>query len=283
MDLGANRRGVDLGPIAIRYAGLVEKIGELGYSAQDFGDIIPHVSEDINPKMRHLNAILEANLRLYKSARQTLAEDAFLVTLGGDHSISCASVAAVQAHFGNIGIIWVDAHGDFNNEDTSPSGNIHGMSLSALCGYGPEVLVEEKFCPVNTKNVVLLGGRDFDKKEILRLKESGITVFSISEIDKFGMGEIMTKSLEIASRGTSGIHLSFDMDVVSPADAPGVSTPVHSGLSSREAFLIAEMAAESGKLLSIDMVEINAILDAGNRTATLACELVLSLLGKKVF
>ena len=285
MDLGANRRGIGLGPVVVRYTGLTEKLEALGFKVIDKGDIIPLTLECTNPKMRHLAAIKEANARLYHSAKESLEKDAFVVTLGGDHSISSASITAVQSHFGNIGVIWVDAHGDFNNEETSPSGNIHGMSLSSICGGGPDEIIEfaKNYKPVNPANIVLIGGRDFDPKEIIRLKSADVTVFSISDIDKYGIGEIINRAIKIASDGTDGIHLSFDMDVVSPADAPGVSTPVHSGLTTREAFLLAEMMAESKKLISLDMVEINTIFDANNKTAELASELILSMLGKKVF
>jgi len=285
MDLGADRRGVDLGPVAIRYTGLMEKIEALGYTVLDKGDIVPKAFPDSHPKMKYLQAVNEANARLYDAVDQSLKEGALPVVIGGDHSIASASIAAVQKNHGNIGIIWVDAHGDFNNEETSPSGNMHGMPLSAVCGAGPDIMVAfcEKFHPVDPKNVVLIGGRDFDSNEVARLKASDVTVFSIAEIDRCGMGDIMKKAIDIASKGTKGIHFSFDMDAITPADAPGVSTPVHSGLTVREAFLAAEMIAESGKLLSVDLVEINTILDSFNKTAKLACELILSSLGKKIY
>jgi len=283
--MGANRRGVDLGPSAIRYAGLLEKLGSLGYNVKDKGDITPFYMPDTNPKMKNLEAIKDANAKLYAQAKNGLSKDVFLVTVGGDHSISCASVAAVMNCFGSIGIIWVDAHGDFNNEDSSITGNIHGMSLSAICGFGPDEIMEfdgrKNF--VNPQNVVLVGGRDFDSREITRLKRSGVTVFSISDIDRLGISEVMQKSVDIASKNVNGIHLSFDMDAVTPSDAPGVSTPVHSGLTTREAFLLAEIASESGRIISLDVVEINTILDTGNKTALLASEIVLSVLGKRVF
>jgi arginase len=285
MDMGASKRGVNLGPLAVRYTGLIENLTEMGFKVRDKGDIIPRALPDTYPGLKNLNAINEANKKLYALVGKSLAEGAFPVLLGGDHSISAGSIPAMQKHFGNIGVIWIDAHGDFNNAESSHSGNLHGMSLSAVCGFGPEEMLSLISGPqfVDPKKTVLVGGRDFDKEERVRLKDSGATVFSISDIDRYGMSEIIRRAIDIASNGTAGIHLSFDMDAVSPEGAPGVGTPVYSGLTLREAFLAAELLHESDKLLSVEMVEINAIIDQSNKTAVLAAELILSCLGKTVY
>lgn len=286
MDLGASKRGVSMGPLAIRYAGLLDKLPKLGYTVLDKGDI--NVSSEAlmgNSKMRYFQPIFDANKNLYNQVKESLEEDAFPVTLGGDHCVAAGSISATSYYYGKIGVIWMDAHGDFNSAESSPSGNMHGMPLSAVCGHGPDEMVAfgdiNKF--VNTDNVVLVGGRDIDEEERVRLASAGVHVFSIHDVDMLGMAEVMRKAIAIASHGTAGIHLSFDVDAITPQEAPGVGTPVHSGLTVRESFLAAEMLAESGKLLAIDMVEVNPILDERNKTGTLASELILSLLGKTVY
>ena len=285
MDFGASKRGMNIGPLAIRYAGLCEKLEAMGFEVRDEGDIVPIALPEIDGRMKNFASIKEANERLHMKVKESLAAGSFPVVLGGDHSLSAGSVSAVREHFGDIGVVWIDAHGDFNNDVSSGSGNMHGMPLSALCGFGPDNMVTFGKAPlyVDPAKVVLVGGRDFDPEERARLKASGVTVFCISNIDRMGMGAVMERAIDIAGRGTKGIHLSFDIDAVCPEGAPGVGTPVHSGLTLRESFLAAELLCESQKLLSIDMVEINAIIDDNNKTALLATELILSALGKTVY
>ncbi len=285
LDLGASMRGVNMGPAAIRHADIFTKMAEQGITARDLGDILPVATGESLPTAKNWERILGANTKLYNQVAQSLKEGALPVVLGGDHSVAVGSALASCAHHDSIGIIWLDAHGDFNDQYSTNSGNMHGMSFSAACGQGPEIMVgfikERKF--ISTKNAVQIAGRDIEPKERKRMKEAGVTVFSMTDIDKLGMGEVMRRAIEIAGNGTDGIHVSFDIDCVTPSEAPGVGTPVHSGLTLREAFLAAEMMAESGKLVSLDMVEVNPILDIQNQTGHLACELILSFLGKTVF
>lgn len=284
MDLGASRRGVNMGPSAIRYSGIMEKMEQLGVSPRDRGDIIPAIPQgDGDPAMRHACEINEANGRLYDAVRDSLRGGAMPVVLGGDHCVAAGSIPAVAEELGDIGVIWIDAHGDFNNEQSSPSGNMHGMPLSAVCGCGPEAMLPFSKARVRPCRVAQVGARDIDAAERERLRQNGVSVFSISDIDKLGMAEVMRRAIEVAGKGTNGIHLSFDVDAITPEAAPGVGTPVHSGLTVREAFLAAEMLAECGRVVSLDMVEVNPMLDAFNKTGNLACELILSVLGKTVY
>ncbi len=288
MDFGASKRGVSMGPIAIRYGGLVEGLERLGYPVEDRGDIVPLPTGKSLPHMRNYEQVVDVNRRLYETVRETLAKGHFPIALGGDHSIAAGSISAVAKHYqpqGPIGVIWIDAHGDWNNDESTPSGNMHGMPFSAVCGHGPNCMVdfgqEPAFVPV--KNCVQIAGRDIDQMERIRMKEAGVTVFSINEIDKRGMDAVILDAIEIASRGTVGIHLSFDVDAIDPQAAPGTGTVVHSGLTTREAFLAVETLADSGKLISLDMVEVNPILDERNKTGILASELVQSCMGKAVY
>jgi arginase len=285
MDLGASKRGVNMGPLAIRYTGLMEKLAELGFAAVDEGDIVAGEPETDNPKMKNFRPIFEANMRLYEKVTDSLKGGTFPVILGGDHCVAAGSIAATSNYYNKIGVIWVDAHGDFNSDECSPSGNMHGMPLSAVTGFGPEKMVAftGKIKYVDPNNVAVVGGRDIDPDERKRMAESGVHVFSIHDVDVLGMSEVMKRAIEVASNGTDGIHVSFDVDAITPQEAPGVGTPVHSGLTVREAFLAAELVAASGKLIALDMVEINPILDERNKTGILACELILSFLGKTVY
>jgi len=285
MDLGASKRGVNMGPLAVRYTGLMEKLAELGFDACDKGDIVAGEPETDNPRMKNFKPIFEANKRLYERVTDSLKQGAFPVILGGDHGVAAGSITATNHHYKKIGVIWIDAHGDFNSDESSPSGNMHGMPLSAVTGFGPEKMVAftEKIKYVDPANVAVVGGRDIDLEERKRMAASGIHVLSIHEVDRLGMAEVMRQAIETASDGTEGIHVSFDVDAITPQEAPGVGTPVHSGLTVREAFLAAELVALSGKLVALDMVEINPILDERNRTGILACELILAFLGKTVF
>lgn len=285
MDMGASKRGVSMGPAAIRYGGLVDGLEKLGYEVHDLGDILPLPEGKSSPKLRNYEQVIDINKKLYHAVSEILERGSFPIVLGGDHSISAGSISAVAAHHKRIGVIWIDAHGDWNDEHSSPSGNMHGMSFSAVCGAGPDCMVDFGNGPVyvDPKNCVQIGGRDIDPEERIRMKESGITVFPINMIDKCGMDDIIHRAIAIASDGTDGIHLSFDVDAITPEQAPGTGTTVDSGLTAREAFLAVEVLAESGKLLSLDMVEVNPILDVRNKTGHLASELIQSALGKVVY
>ena len=288
MDMGASKRGVSMGPMAIRYGGLCEGLTAMGYSVRDLGDIIPPAAGESRPNMHNYEQVVEVNRQLYRSVASSLQAGKFPVVLGGDHSIAAGSISAISKHYagkGGIGIIWVDAHGDWNDEHVSPSGNMHGMPFSAVCGFGPAGMVDYGQIPayVDVSKCVQIGGRDIDTQERQRMKDAGVTVFSINIVDKLGMGEVIRQAIEIAGMGTAGIHLSFDVDAITPESAPGTGTIVHSGLTVREAFLAVETLAESGKLVSMDMVEVNPILDVRNKTGILASELIQSALGKAVY
>lgn len=285
MDLGASRRGVNMGPMAIRYGGLCEGLEQLGFAVNDLGDIAPLVTGATAPYMRNYEQVIELNRRLYQMVAAVLEQDHFPVVLGGDHSIAAGSISAAARHYRNIGVIWIDAHGDWNNEESTPSGNMHGMPFSAVCGHGPDCMVDFGGPPalVDVRRCVQIGGRDIDDRERLRMKRAGVTVFPINTIDKLGMQAVIGQAIDIAGTGTEGIHLSFDIDAIDPQAAPGTGTVVHSGLTVREAFLAVESLADSGKLVSMDMVEVNPILDERNKTAILASQLIQSALGKAVY
>jgi arginase len=281
MDLGAVRKGVDMGPLAIRHSGLLQKIKDIGYTVRDYGDIVPMVAtSEGDPTMRYAKEVNEANKRLYEKVLEMHKDNAFPIILGGDHSIAAGSISATAEHFGEIGVIWVDAHGDFNDDKITPSGNIHGMPLSAVCGCGPDSIVGFSGARVDPRKTVIIGARDLDPQETKNLKENGVSVFSISDVHNFGIRKILEDAIAIASDGTKGIHLSFDMDGLDPANAPGVGTPVPNGLTNREGFIICEVLADTAMLLSIDMVETNPLLDNRNATGVLAAELIITCIGK---
>lgn len=239
--------------------------------------------------MRNFQQVVQVNRAVYQAVSGSLDRGAFPVLLGGDHSIAAGSIAACAAHYAKqgqgIGVIWIDAHGDWNNEESTPSGNMHGMPFSAVCGFGPTAMVDFGQGPVyvDVTHCVQIGGRDIDSAERRRMKEAGVTTFPINIIDKLGMDEVMRQAIQVAGSGTAGIHLSFDVDAITPEAAPGTGTIVHSGLTPREAFLAVECLADCGKLLSLDMVEVNPLLDVRNRTGVLASELIQSALGKSVY
>ena len=288
IDFGAAQKGVAMGPLAIRYAGLKDDLRGMGYTVRDKGDIVP--PED-GISLRHMirfEQVNATNKQLYEEVTDSLKKGNFPLVLGGDHSIAAGSVSAVAKHYepqGEIGIIWIDAHGDWNDDKSTISGNMHGMPFSAVCGWGPDSMVDFGQKPhfVPTAHCVQVAGHDFDVAEAARMKEAGMNVFPISEIDRCGMRDVMEKAIRIAGEGTAGIHLSFDVDAITPEYAPGTGTPVENGITAREAFLAVEMLAQSGKLISMDLVEVNPILDERNKTGRMASELIQLALGKVVF
>jgi arginase len=291
MDLGASRRGVDMGPSAVRVAGLQARIKQLGHTVEDIGNISVKQPEEMSfgeKRAKYLAEITDACQDLGTAVQKSL-EDGFLpLVLGGDHSIAAGSVSGVAAHFRKnkkqIGCLWLDAHSDMNTPETSPSGNVHGMPLSALMGYGmPELHDLFGFHPkVEPQNVALVGVRDLDPHEKKFIKKLGVKAFTMREIDERGMREVMSDAIKYAMDDTDGIAVSLDMDFVDPSDAPGVGTPVRGGVTYREAHLAMEMITDSDAMMSMEIVEINPVIDEHNRTALLAVELALSGLGKKI-
>jgi arginase len=287
MDLGADRRGVDIGPSAIRYAGLSDRLRQLGYTVHDIGNIVipqPESQSQGNPRLKYLDAIVQASKELEGIVTTTLQEGEFPLILGGDHSIALGSISGVARIHRPLGVIWIDAHPDFNIGETSPSGNIHGMVLSALAGMGDNRLTGiGGWSPkLNPAHIVIVGARDIDVEEQKLLRKHHIHVFTMSDIDRKGISDVMGQATAIAGQDDNPIHLSLDMDALDPREAPGVGTPVRGGLSYREAHLAMEMIADTHQLVSMDVVEVNSILDCENATAQLAVELTLSALGKKI-
>ena len=288
IDFGASQKGVAMGPLAIRYAGLKASLRQMGYSVRDKGDIIPPEDGMSLRNMIRFEQVNATNKQLYDSVKESLDRGHFPLVLGGDHSIAAGSVSAVAKQYedqGEIGIIWIDAHGDWNDDKSTISGNMHGMPYSAICGWGPASMVDFGQEPhyVPTAHCVQVAGHDFDVAEAKRMKEAGMNVFPISDVDRRGMYEVMKDAIRIAGEGTVGIHLSFDVDAITPEYAPGTGTPVNNGITAREAFLAVEMLAASGKLLSMDLVEVNPILDERNKTGNLASDLIQLALGKQVY
>lgn len=288
IDLGADRRGVDMGPSAIRYAHLQPKLEDLGYLVEDKGNIevpIAEMCKITNSRLKYYDCIVPMARRVSGAVSTSIQKGHFPLVLGGDHSLSLGSIRGV-ARFKKIGVLWIDAHADFNTTETTPSGNIHGMPLAALCGLGDPGLVQlwdEAVPVVDPRRVAIIGARDLDPGEKANLREAGVLVQGMEQIDRHGLVSVVEKALARISRDTDGIYLSFDMDSLDPRHAPGVGTPVPGGLTQREAHLICELVAESGRLLGMDMVEVNAILDIQNQTAALAVEFILSALGKRIW
>jgi len=292
LDLGGNRRGVDMGPSAFRIAGLGERILALGHTVVDKGDLptpIPETQEQRDEHKKYIRDIAKVCQKLYQSALATLEEGAMPIVLGGDHSLAAGSVAAA-AEWANttrqlpLGLIWVDAHGDMNTPATTSSGNVHGMPLAALLGPEPAELSRiGNFAPkVQPAHTVLIGVRNLDDREKVLVRDSHIHVFTMKDIDRQGIASVVEQAVALAGAGTAGIHVSFDMDVCDPMVAPGVGTPVKGGLDYREAHMVMEMVADSGALTSLDLVEVNPTLDIQNTTAQLGTELALSALGMKI-
>lgn len=292
IDLGAGRRGVDMGPSAIRIAGLSRMLGELGYDVREAGTVTaagPQTTDPGETRTRFLPEITGVCRRTYALVAQSLEEGSLPLELGGDHSLSIGTVSAVSGHFAHgeesVGVVWVDAHTDMNVPETTPSGNVHGMSLAVLTGQGgPEALQTlAGFSPaMHPGNVCVLGARAVDEAEKEVVRESGVRVFTMAEIDERGMAACMDEAIARATSGTAGFHLSFDLDGIDPMIAPGVGTPVPGGLTYREAHLVCEKAFRSEKLVSLEVVELNPVLDAENRTGRLAIGLIESALGKTI-
>jgi arginase len=283
-DHGQSRRGVDMGPSAVRYAGLQTRIERLGLSVRDFGNLNVHAPEEVlaGTNAKRLGMVTEVCQRIYDFGRECIASGNFALFLGGDHSLSIGTVSAA-AEAGPIGMIWIDAHGDFNTPETSPSGNIHGMPVAVLCGEGPPELVNlgrpgAKLQPAHVAQIAI---RDLDPPERERLSKSGVQVYTMRDVDEHGIAEVTRRALD-GLRHLERIHVSLDMDSISPDMAPGVGTPVPGGLTDREAHLLMEILHDDGRVRSMDVVEVNPILDHRNRTAELAVDLVLSLLGQRI-
>ena len=291
LDLGGNRRGVDMGPSAFRIAGLGERLSGLGMTVVDAGDLvapIPEIKAFGDPAKKYIREIARVCERLYKTSLAVLEKGGLPLVLGGDHSLAAGSVAAtadfIRRDQKPLGLIWVDAHGDMNTPGTSGSGNVHGMPLAALLGSEPAELARiGGFSPkVTPDRTVLIGIRNLDEREKERIREAGVHVFTMKDIDRHGIAQTVEQAIAIASRGAGGLHVSFDLDVCDPSIAPGVGTPVKGGLDYREAHMVMEMVADSGLLRGLDLVEVNPILDDRNMTAILGAELASSALGQKI-
>jgi arginase len=291
MDLGQSRRGVDMGPSALRVAGLQSRLKSLGHTVEDIGNLNVRQPEEQpygEKRAKYLTEIAESCKGLAEITERSLSEGYFPLVLGGDHSIAVGSCSGVSNFFRaeskSVGYLWLDAHGDMNTPESSPSGNIHGMPLAAIIGYGPPELVEMfGYKPkVEPRNVCLVGVRDLDPKERRLIKESGVHVFTMRDIDERGMRDVMSEALRFVTDDTDGVAVSLDLDFIDPDDAPGVGTPVRGGATYREAHLAMEMIADSEAMVSLEVVEINPVIDLHNQTALLGVEMILSGLGKKI-
>src|SRR5215475_8399266 len=291
LDLGQSRRGVDMGPSAMRVAGLESKLEAMGYDVIDGGNVPVAMLEteaEGDPNAKYLTEITETCSAQAELVIKTLENGQIPLTLGGDHSIAAGTVSGVAEFYRRrnqrIGLLWIDAHSDINTPETSPSGNVHGMPLGALMGLFKSPLTDlYGFTPkVHANNCVLLGIRDVDEFERENIRKSGVHAFTMRDIDERGMRAVMEEALRLASDGTAGFHLSLDMDFVDPKDAPGVGTPVRGGVTYREAHLAMEMICDSRRMVSMEVVEVNPVIDEVNRTADLAVELVMSGLGKRI-
>ena len=291
LDLGGGRRGVDMGPSAVRIAGLGERLQTMGCTVVDRGDVPVPIAETRvarDPTKKYIREIARVCQRLYQQVRQSHSEGAFPIVLGGDHSLAAGSVAAsadfAAAQGRDLGLIWVDAHGDMNTPATTTSGNVHGMPLAALLGPEPAELssIGTRIPSVRAEKTVLIGIRNLDDLEKERIRDSRVHLFTMRDIDHHGIADVMARALTIAGGDTLGIHVSFDLDACDPTVAPGVGTPVKGGLNYREAHTLMEMTADTGRLLALDLVEVNPILDSQNQTAVLGAELILSAMGMRI-
>ncbi|WP_134701275.1 arginase [Ammoniphilus sp. YIM 78166] len=286
-DLGAGKRGVTQGPNALLREGLKDALQRLDVEIGHDHALpeIPFAGEQAHPHLKHYKEVLEVNRLLAQSVSDLVETNQFPLVLGGDHSIAIGTIAGLTQRYQNMGVIWVDAHGDLNTQDTSPSGNIHGMSLAASLGLGDGELVNlgGRAPKIRPEHVVLIGARDLDQGERSLIRELGITCFTMHDIDNLGISNVMKQAIEIASRGTDGVHLSFDIDSVDPQEAPGTGTPVKGGLNYREAHMIMELLHQSGVLTSAELVEVNPTIDdPDQKTTKLAIELLESLFGKRI-
>jgi arginase len=291
-DLGASRRGVDMGPSALRIANIGPRLNQLGYEVDDIGNVTVAVRESIakthDSKIKFLPEITQAMKALKERVYQSMKEGRTPLVLGGDHSLAIGSIAGVTKFYAEqkkkIGVIWLDAHGDINTPDTSVSGNIHGMPLAIALGIGHKDLlaVSESTPMLDPSRSVLIGIRDLDPGERNAIRELGVRAFTMRDIDEMGMRNVIQEAIKIATNGTAGFHLSFDVDCMDPAVAPGVGTPVRGGTTYREGHLAMEILHDSGKMLSMDITEVNPVLDTSNQTADLAVEMALSAFGKRI-
>ena len=291
LDLGQDRRGVDMGPSAMRAANLNARLRALGYEVEDAGNIevaLPERAPVGSQRAKYLQEIARTCGRAARQVGAALQSGFAPLVLGGDHSIAIGTVAGLSRYFrkrnGRLGLIWIDAHADMNTPQTTPSGNVHGMPLACCIGLGPPELTRlAGYAPaVRPENVALVGVRVVDQLEKPHVRKSGVRAFTMRHIDEQGLGEVMKHAIAIASHGTAGFHVSFDLDFLDPTEAPGVGTAVRGGASYREAHLAMEMISDTGRLTSVELVEVNPILDTGNRTANLAVELAMSALGKRI-
>ena len=291
LDLGGARRGVDMGPSALRIAGLGEAVARLGRQVVDKGNLpapIAETEDALDRQKKYIDPIATVCRSLYASCMASLEAGAIPLVLGGDHSLAAGSVAATADYIRRmngkpLGLIWVDAHGDMNTPSTTTSGNVHGMPLAALLGQEPMELASIGASPsVAPEHTVLLGIRNLDEEEKAQIRASGVHVFTMKDIDRHGIATIAERAIELASAGTGGIHVSFDLDVCDPTIAPGVGTPVRGGLDYRESHVIMELVFDSNQLVALDLVEVNPTLDTRNATAEFSAELALSALGKRI-
>ncbi|MCH1627963.1 arginase [Fredinandcohnia quinoae] len=288
MDLGQMRRGVDMGPSAIRYAGVTERLEQLNYKIDDLGDIeiarAQKITDNQEGNLRNLKGVSDASEKLAAKVDEVITKGEFPLVLGGDHSIAIGTLAGVAKHYKNLGVIWYDAHGDLNTAETSPTGNIHGMPLAASLGIGHPALTNiAGYSPkIKPENIVIIGARSLDEGEKKLIKEIGIKVYTMHEIDQLGMATVMAEAIDYLKERTDGVHLSLDLDGLDPHDAPGVGTPVLGGISYRESHLAMEMLEDAKIITSAEFVEVNPILDDKNKTATVAVALMGSLFGEKL-
>lgn len=289
LDFGQSRRGVDMGPSAIRYAGAIQRLEAIGHQVQDEGDIpVPVVADCTQTSesgLKNLHEVVQANTLLAKKVSEIVSNNKFPLVLGGDHSIAIGTLAGLSDTYKNLGVIWYDAHADLNTADTSPSGNIHGMPLAVSLGLGHEQLVNlhREGAKIKPENVVIIGARSVDPGERVLIKEQGIKVFTMHEIDRDGMSTVMSQAIAyLRERNVDGVHLSLDLDGLDPLYTPGVGTPVPGGISYRESHLAMEMLEDSKLITSVEFVEVNPILDERNKTADVAVGLMGSLFGEKL-
>jgi arginase len=291
MDLGAGRRGVDMGPSALRLANLNDKLASLGYEVEDLGNVRvdqPETAPVGQESARYLSQIAQTCTRLMEMVEHAADQSKVPLVLGGDHSIAIGTIAGISNHHRKsgrkAGLIWIDAHADMNTPDSSPSGNIHGMPLACSIGIGPRELTHlGGYAPkIDPSKVAIIGLRSVDDVERRHVRDAGVHAYTMRDLDERGLRSVILEAIDRVSEGTAGFHLSFDMDSVDPSEAPGVGTPVRGGMTYREAHLVMEIIGDSGKMGSMEIVEVNPVMDEVNRTALLGVELVMSAMGKRI-